>query len=77
MKKIQILGPGCLRCRELADLVTQAAKELEFEHEIENVIDIRELVKYGVSVTPALVVDGELKMSGEVPSLEKVKELIS
>jgi small redox-active disulfide protein 2 len=77
MKKIQILGPGCLRCRELADLVAQAAKEMAFEHEIENVIDIRELVKYGVSVTPALVVDGELKMSGEVPSLEKVKELIS
>ncbi len=77
MKKLQILGPGCSRCEKLAENTEQAARELGLECEIQKVKDIDEIVKMGVMMTPALVVDGEVKLVGRVPSAEELKKILA
>ena len=77
MKKIQVLGPGCARCKKLAEHTEQAAKELGIDCEIEKVTDITQIMNFGVVMTPGLVVDGVVKTSGKVPSVEEVKKLLS
>lgn len=77
MKKLQILGTGCPKCQKLADTAEAAAKELGIEYEIEKVKEISKIMEFGVMVTPALVVDGEVKVSGKVPSVEEAKALLS
>ncbi|MBF0432146.1 MAG: TM0996/MTH895 family glutaredoxin-like protein [Fibrobacteria bacterium] len=76
MKKIQILGTGCPKCNALSQAAEEAAEQLGIEYEIEKVKDINEIVKYGVMITPALVVDGEVKVAGKVPSQDEIKALI-
>jgi small redox-active disulfide protein 2 len=76
MKKFQILGVGCPKCKKLTELVEQAAKSLGLEYEIEKVTDIKRITSFGVMMTPALVVDGEVKISGKIPSIEEIKKLI-
>ena len=76
MTKIQILGTGCSKCRKLAENVEAAAKEMEIEFEIEKVTDINEIMNFGVMMTPALAVDGEVKLAGKVPSAEEIKGLL-
>jgi small redox-active disulfide protein 2 len=76
MKKIQILGTGCPKCRKLAENAAAAAKELELEFEVEKVTDINEMMKFGVMMTPALVVDGEVKVVGKVPSPNEIKQML-
>jgi len=75
MKKIQILGTGCPKCKKLAENVKATAKELGIEFEIEKVTDINEIMKFGVMMTPALAVDGEVKAVGKVLSPGEIKEL--
>ena len=75
-KKIQILGTGCPKCRKLEETVRTAADELGLDCVIEKVTEITEIVSFGIMTTPGLVVDGEVKIAGKVPPLEKVKELI-
>ncbi len=75
MKKIQILGTGCPKCKKLAENAEAAAKELGIEFEIEKVTDINEIMKFGVMMTPALAVDGEVKAVGKVLSTGEIKEL--
>jgi len=77
MKKIQILGTGCPKCKKLAENAEAAVKELEIEHEIEKVTDINEMMKFGVMITPALVVDGEVKVVGKVPSPDEIKQMLT
>jgi len=77
MKKIQILGTGCPKCKKLAENAEAAAKELEIEHEIEKVTDINDMMKFGVMMTPALVVDGEVKVVGKVPSPDEIKQMLT
>ncbi|MBU1260526.1 MAG: TM0996/MTH895 family glutaredoxin-like protein [Planctomycetes bacterium] len=77
MKKIQILGTGCQKCTKLADLTRQAADELGIEYELEKVTKISDILKFGVMVTPALVIDGKVEVSGKVPNIEEVKKMIS
>jgi small redox-active disulfide protein 2 len=77
MKKIQILGTGCPKCKKLAENAVAAAKELGIEYEIKKVTDIKQIMKFGVMVTPALAVDGQVKCVGKVPDTEKLKEMIS
>lgn len=77
MKKLQILGPGCMRCHTLADHTEQAAKALGLEYTIEHVTDINEIVSFGIMSTPALVVDGEVKVFGRVPTAEAIKALLA
>ena len=77
MKKIQILGTGCPKCRKLAENAEAAAKELGIEHEIEKVSDINEMMKFGVMVTPALAIDGQVKSIGKVVSPDEIKAMLS
>jgi len=77
MKKIQILGTGCPKCKKLAENVEAAAKELGIEFEIEKVTDINEIMKFGVMMTPALVVDGDVKVVGKVPSPDEINLMLT
>jgi len=77
MKRLQILGTGCPKCKALEQNTEAAAKELGIDYEIEKVTDINEIMKFGVMVTPALAVDGEVKIAGKVPSVEQLKALIA
>jgi small redox-active disulfide protein 2 len=76
MKKIRILGTGCAKCVKLAANAEQAAKSAGIEVEIEKVTDIKEIMGYGVMVTPALVVDGVVKTAGKVLSPEEIKKFL-
>ena len=76
MKKLQVLGIGCPKCKKLAENTEAAARALGIEYEIEKVTDINEIMKFGVMMTPALAVDGEIKAVGKVISAEEIKSLI-
>ena len=71
-REIKILGTGCPKCIKLAELTEQAAIELGIEYELEKVTDINDIISYGVMLTPALVVDGDIKVAGSVPSIEQI-----
>jgi len=77
MKKIQVLGPGCPRCRQLAAAVDLAARQLGLEYEVEKVTNVSEIVNLGVIMTPGLIVDGELKFQGKCPSVDELKAIIA
>jgi small redox-active disulfide protein 2 len=77
MKKIQILGIGCAKCKTLAEHTEKAAKDLGLDCAIEKVTDIKEIMKFGVMVTPALVVDGKVKIAGKVPAIDEIKKMLS
>lgn len=75
--KIEVLGPGCPKCAALASNVKAAADKLGLDCEIEKITDITRIMTKGVMMTPALVVDGEVKVSGKVPSVEEIQRMIS
>ena len=77
MKKLQILGTGCPKCQKLAEAAHEAAAQLDLEFEIEKVTDITRIVSFGVMMTPALAVDGQVKVAGRVPSVDEIKTLIA
>jgi len=77
VKKLQILGTGCSKCKRLTEQVELAAKELGIEHQIEKVTDIEQIISFGVMTTPALAVDGQIKVAGNMPSLDELKRLIA
>ena len=76
MKKLQVLGTGCPKCKKLAENTEAAAKALGIEYKIEKVTDINEIMKFGVMITPALAVDGQVKMVGKVPSPADIEKMI-
>ena len=76
MKKIMILGSGCARCNKLYELTKEAIETLGIEHELTKVDDIQEIMKYGVMMTPALTIDGEVKTVGRVPSVDEIKNIL-
>jgi len=76
VKKVQVLGTGCPKCRKLAENAEAAAKALGIEYELVKVTDINEIMDFGVMMTPALAVDGEVKTAGKVPSVEEIKKLL-
>ena len=75
--KIQILGTGCPKCKKLAENAEAAAQALGIEYEIEKVTDIDEIMKAGVMMTPALVVDGAVESAGKALSADDIKKLLS
>jgi small redox-active disulfide protein 2 len=77
MKKIQILGTGCAKCQKLTAVADGAAKALGLAYEIEKVTEVERIMGFGVMFTPALVVDGVVKVAGRVPSLEETKKLLA
>jgi len=76
MKKIQILGTGCKKCQMLAETAEQAARELGLDYELEKVTDINRFAEFGVMFTPAMAVDGKVKVAGKVPSVEELKPML-
>ncbi len=76
MKKLQILGSGCAKCKKLAEHVETAAQALGIDYELEKVTEADDILSFGVMTTPALAVDGEVKTAGRVPSVEALKVLI-
>lgn len=77
MKKIQVLGTGCPKCKKLAELAEEAAKELNIPYELEKVTDLNDIMEFGVMITPALVVDGEVKLAGRLPKIGDLKQMLS
>ena len=77
MKEIKVLGTGCPKCAKLTENAETAAKELGVEYELSKVTEISEIMKYGVMMTPALVVDGEVKVVGKVPEPDEIKQLLA
>jgi small redox-active disulfide protein 2 len=77
MSKIEVLGPGCPKCQVLYERVRQATEELGLSCEIEKVTDVEALMRYGVLSTPAMVVDGAVKVYGRVPSVHQLKEMLA
>lgn len=77
MTKIQILGSGCAKCRQLAAIAAQAAQDLGLQYELEKVTDVNRYAEFGVMFTPALVVDGVVKLSGKVPSFDEARRLLA
>jgi small redox-active disulfide protein 2 len=76
MKKLQILGTGCAKCKKLAENTEAAAKEAGVDYELVKVTELREIMGFGVMTTPALVVDGKVKVAGRVPEVSELKTLI-
>lgn len=74
--KIQILGSGCAKCNQLKESAEAAARELGLDYEIEKVTDFKEIARMGALVTPALAVDGKLKLVGRVAGAEEIKPLL-
>jgi len=77
VKLIQILGPGCPRCNQLAQNVRSVVDELDLPYAVEKVTDINKISTFGVMITPALAVDGEVKSAGKVLSVPEIKQLIA
>ena len=75
--KIEILGVGCPKCKQLTANVEEAIKDLNIEAEIGKVTDIDEITGYGIMMTPGLVIDGALAASGKVLSKDEIKKLLS
>ena len=69
---IKILGPGCINCRKVEELVREAVAEAGIEADIEKVSDIMRIANYGVFGTPAVVVDGQVKSVGKIPKKEEI-----
>jgi small redox-active disulfide protein 2 len=77
MKTIQVLGTGCPKCSKVAENADAAGRELGIDYEVQKVTDITEIMGFGVMVTPGLAVDGEVKVTGRVPSVEDIKAWLS
>ncbi len=74
--KLEILGPGCKRCQQLAENAKTAVHALGIDAEIAKVTDMGVIAGYGIMATPALVVDGQVRMSGRVATPEEIEKLI-
>jgi len=72
--KIEIMGMGCPKCKKATENAETAAKELGIDAEIVKIQDINEIMKRGVMLTPAISIDGEVKSSGKIPSVEEIKK---
>ena len=77
MKLLQVLGPGCAKCMKLKEQAEAAVEELGIEATVEKVTDINVITGFGVMMTPALVIDGEVKVVGKVASVEEIKKLLA
>ncbi|MDH7502337.1 MAG: thioredoxin family protein [Verrucomicrobiota bacterium] len=77
MISLLVIGPGCARCRTLAQFAEQAAKELGLQYELNKVTDLRQIMALGVMMTPALAINGTINVVGKVPSVAELKTMLS
>jgi len=74
--KIEILGTGCAKCDKMEEMVNLALEETGVNADVNHIYDIKKIMNYGVMTTPALVIDGEVKASGKIPSSEEIKKML-
>ncbi len=77
MKTLQVLGTGCPKCKKLAEQTEAAAQDLGIEYTLSKVTDLASIMAFGVMTTPALAVDGVVKVSGRVPTADEIKGMIA
>ena len=77
MPLLQVLGPGCPKCKKLAENAEAAAKALGLDYQLEKVTEISKIMAFGVMMTPALAVDGEVKVVGKVPTVEDIQAMLT
>ncbi|MDY7091868.1 MAG: thioredoxin family protein [Acidobacteriota bacterium] len=77
MMKLQILGTGCPKCKLLTEHTERAAQELGLDYELEKVTDLDRILEFGMVATPALVVDGDIKVSGRVPTAKRLQGILT
>jgi len=75
--KIHVLGPGCMKCVKLYDEVQKVLESAKINAQVEKVEKIDEIMKFAVAMTPALVIDGEVKCAGRVPTRSEIEEWVS
>jgi small redox-active disulfide protein 2 len=75
--KIEVLGPGCVKCKKIYEICEETLKELGQEAELVKVEKIDDIMKYGILMTPGLIVNGKLLSSGRVPGREEIKKWLS
>jgi small redox-active disulfide protein 2 len=75
--KIQILGTGCPKCKKLAENAEAAAKALLLDFELEKIMDINQITAFGVMMTPALAIDGTVKLVGKASSVDELKAVLA
>ena len=73
---IQVLGTGCTKCKTLHEMVKKAVLETGVDAEVEKVEDIQQILAYELIMTPGLVINGEVKAAGRLPSVEEIKKLL-
>ena len=73
---VQILGMGCPKCGKVAEVAEKAIAELGSDATVVKVTDINQIMEFGVMMTPALAIDGDVKTAGKIPSLDEVKRWI-
>jgi small redox-active disulfide protein 2 len=74
--RIQVLGTCCPKCKKLSERVDEVIGELGLECEVEKVSDIKDIMAFGVMMTPALAIDGEVKSTGKLLSVDEINELL-
>ena len=77
MKTLQILGTGCPKCKKLAENTEAAAHALGIEYDLVKITELNAIMGFGVMMTPALVVDGEVKVVGKVPDVDEIKKMLA
>ncbi len=75
--KIKVLGTGCARCKSLEKVTRKAVEEMNLDASVEKVEDIQEIMEYAVMRTPALVIDEQVVLSGQVPKMDQIKDLLT
>ena len=76
MKRLKVLGTGCAKCTKLAENTEAAAQAMGVEYELVKVTNLQEIMAFGVMTTPALVVDGQVKIAGKVPGVDELKLML-
>ena len=76
MVTLQVLGMGCQKCKVLADRAEQAARELGLDYQLEKITDIEQIARFGIMSTPALAVDGQVRLQGHVATVHALKDLL-
>lgn len=75
--KIQVFGPGCAKCEQVAENAKAAAESLGIEYEIEKISDFNVMMGFGVMMTPAIAIEGEVKVVGKVPTVDEIKNMLT
>ena len=74
--QLTVIGPGCAKCKTLAQFTEQAAKEFGVPYELVKVTDLKQIMALGVMMTPALAINGTVKVTGKVPSVAELKTML-